>query len=454
MPGAIPTTDEIWQALLRHAGQPRPKHFDLDASVLSPLRAILRRLGDPQRDLSIVHIAGSKGKGSTALYLERLLLRNGYRVATFTSPHLQHWRERFRVGGAPVDERELVGAALRVERALAARGNTSDARFFDLLTAIALVLFADYRPDWVVLETGIGGRFDATNVVHPALCILTRIEREHCDVLGESLAEIAAHKAGIIKPGCRAICAAMPPAALAEITREARRVGASLLHAGQDFEFRSTPVGMALQRVGFRGRGTRTFELAAATPAAAENAALALAALETLHPGELAADTHAAFSLPLPARCELLRGAPDLVIDAAHTPASFDALAEALQGMPHRRVHAVVACSSSRHTRELAQRLGEFVQRIVTTVADPVYTVSPAALADEFRLTRPTLDVVVRETLPAALAEATRGLGAGDLVCILGSTYLAGRARALLVESTANAAGCNRQDRLNPCALT
>ncbi|MDH3452226.1 MAG: hypothetical protein OEN20_07370, partial [Gammaproteobacteria bacterium] len=172
--------DQVWQRLLRHAGKTRTPHFRMDATTLAPLRRTLRGLGEPQKALRIVHIAGSKGKGSTAFYLERLLLAHGQQVATFTSPHLQHWRERFRIGGVPAADQPLLQAAQRLQEALATQPDARELRFFDLLTAIAMTLFARTPLDWVLLETGVGGRFDATNVVQPALCILTRLELEHC----------------------------------------------------------------------------------------------------------------------------------------------------------------------------------------------------------------------------------------------------------------------------------
>jgi len=422
------TRDPIWQALLRHAGKPRIPH-----ASLMPLRRTLHTLGDPHERLRIVHIAGSKGKGATALYLERLLLAHGHRVATFTSPHLEHWRERFRICGRPAAETPLREALRRVEAAVQRTPGAGELRFFERLTAIAFSLFAEATPDWALVETGIGGRFDATNVVRPALCIITRIEREHCDVLGESLAEIATHKAGIIKPHTPVVCAALPGDALAVVLREAERLKAPVIHAGRDFSFESVRCGPLRQRMTYRGRRELSAEVGVAAPPLVENAVLALAAFEQLgfavhrRLGE-------AFAQGLPARCEFLPGSPGVIIDAAHTPASFAALGHALSAAQYRRLHLLVACSNERHVRDLGRGLIETAQRVVVTRADRVYTLPPEQMARVLREARPSLDVRVRAELAAALTEAADGLGEQDLLCITGSTYLAGRARALLAQ--------------------
>ena len=424
--------DEVWQTLLRHAGKQRSAHSSLDASALIPLRETLQRVGQPERSLRTVHIAGSKGKGSTALYLERLLIEHGYSVATFTSPHLQHWRERFRIGGEPVADQALLDAVQCVQEATDVHASTRELRFFDLLTAIALVLFARSAPDYTVVETGVGGRFDATNVVHPVLCVLTRIELEHADVLGDSIAEIAAQKAGIIKPGIPVVCTALPFEAHEVVTREARDTGAPLLLAGHDFDYQSERTGPATQRVTYRGKNTLTFDLAAAAPALVENAALALAACENLPLPTNPDAIRAAFARMLPARCEFLSGTPAIVIDAAHTPASFNALREAIGAIPHQRAHFLVACSNERHVHELVARVGDIAERVVATLADPAYTVPPEHLAQLLRQAYPLLEVGVCEEPASALDETLRGLADNDLLCVTGSTYLAGHIRTLL----------------------
>jgi dihydrofolate synthase/folylpolyglutamate synthase len=168
---------------------------------LDPIRRLLARVGDPQAALSVVHVAGSKGKGSTALLVEALLRGLGERVATFTSPHLERWTERFRVDGREVEGERLLAAVERLRPhvdALRAEAPASAPTFFDVTTAAAMLLFAEARVDRAVLEVGLGGRLDSTNVVDPAVTCITTIELEHTDKLGTTPAALGAEQAGIV----------------------------------------------------------------------------------------------------------------------------------------------------------------------------------------------------------------------------------------------------------------
>ena len=171
---------------------------------LRPIEALLDAIGRPQDALSVLHVAGSKGKGSTCLLAESILAALGERVGTFTSPHLESWIERFRIDGREVDEASLVAAVERVRPAVdALRDGPPETRpsFFDATTAIAFVLFAEAGVDRAVIEVGLGGRLDSTNVVRPAVTCITSIELEHTDKLGSTEAAIAGEKAGILKSG-------------------------------------------------------------------------------------------------------------------------------------------------------------------------------------------------------------------------------------------------------------
>jgi len=198
---------------------------------VEPVRNLLRRLGDPHRGLRVVHIAGSKGKGSTALFTEAICRAAGERVGTFTSPHLERWTERFRIDGEEVAIAVQEGQldALRREDPAAAP------TFFDATTAAALLLFAEAGVDRVVLEVGLGGRLDSTNVVSPDVCCITSIELEHTDKLGDTLEAIAGEKAGIIKPGIPVVCGVLPPAARAVVSARAAQQRAEVHWLGHDF---------------------------------------------------------------------------------------------------------------------------------------------------------------------------------------------------------------------------
>ena len=206
---------------------------------LRPVRALLERVGHPERDLRIFHVAGSKGKGSVALLAEAVLAAAGHRVGTFTSPHLESWTERFRVDGAPVSEAEL-GRVLEVLRP-AVEAFRPDAEnpaptWFDVTTAAAFLLFRRARVDHAVVEVGLGGRLDSTNAARASVACITSIELEHTDRLGHTLAAIAGEKAGILEPLRPAVVGALPPEALAVVEARARELGSPVVRLGREVE--------------------------------------------------------------------------------------------------------------------------------------------------------------------------------------------------------------------------
>ena len=167
---------------------------------LDVIRAVMARLGDPQESLKCVHVAGTNGKGQTCAFVDSILRAAGYRTARYTSPHLVSLNERFFLDGSPAPNSALAAASERVHAAI---GGDLEPTFFEYLTAMAFCMFADFKPDVVLLETGLGGRLDATNVIsHPLVSAITRIGLDHCEWLGNTIEEIAREKEGIVKPGC------------------------------------------------------------------------------------------------------------------------------------------------------------------------------------------------------------------------------------------------------------
>ncbi len=201
---------------------------------LSRMHELLGRLGDPQERLHCVHVAGTKGKGSTSAMVESVLRATGFRTGLYTSPHLHTFRERIRVGGALMQKHELVDLLQASRRAVEA---TPGVTAFEIMTALAFVHFARQEVEWAVLEVGLGGRLDATNVVHPAVCAITSLSYDHVELLGHSLSLIAWEKAGIIKAGVPVISAPQEPEAMDVIRRVCTDTGArawsSLARIGQ-----------------------------------------------------------------------------------------------------------------------------------------------------------------------------------------------------------------------------
>ena len=409
---------------------------------MAPIRALLERLGSPERGLRVLHVAGSKGKGSVALLAESLLRAAGQRVATFTSPHLERWTERFRVDGAEV-EPEALAAALRELRphvdALRAAGGERVPSFFDATTAAALCLFRDAQVDAAVLEVGLGGRLDSTNAVSPALCCITSIELEHTDRLGDTLAAIAAEKAGILKPGVPAVCGALASEAAAVVEARARELGCALARVGQEITWRAAPARDGdgqLLTLDDAGRRLQ-LELPLAGRHQAANAALALAAARRwLPPGfeaqrfERVARAGLAGAV-LPGRVEILSRNPWWVVDSAHTAASAHALAEVLRSLD-RPVDFVLSVSAGKALAAILTELLPLARSLTFTRAEPSRSLAPEEIAAATRALAPQLPQRVVPNPHLALRAAREALAPDGVLCATGSVYLAGIARRVL----------------------
>jgi dihydrofolate synthase / folylpolyglutamate synthase len=407
---------------------------------LAPIHALLARLGSPERDLSVLHIAGSKGKGSTALFSESLLQATGARTGTFTSPHLESWTERFRIDGSEVDPGRL-GAAVETLRphvdALRAAGGNTVPSFFDATTAAALLLFREAHVDHAILEVGLGGRLDSTNAVTPAVCCITSIELEHREILGDSLAEIAAEKAGILKPGVPAVCGELAPEAAAVIERRAAELGCPMARIGREIavDLEGDPLGGAVLSL-----RDGDLELRAPLPVPgahqAANAALAVAAVRRLLGAPRAAEARGSLaaglaSARLPGRIEILGRAPWVIVDSAHTAASARALAAVLRRIA-RPVDLVLSISAGKDTGAILSELLPLARVVTLTRAEPVRSLDPNEIAAVARAARPELSLRVVPNPHLALRAAHESLASDGVLCATGSVYLAGIARSVL----------------------
>jgi dihydrofolate synthase/folylpolyglutamate synthase len=406
---------------------------------LEPVRRLLARLGDPHARLSVVHVAGSKGKGSTALFAEALLRALGERVGTFTSPHLERWTERFRIDGREVEGERLAAAVARLRphvEALAAEGPPRAPTFFDATTAAALLLFAEAGVERVVLEVGLGGRLDSTNVVEPAVACITTIELEHTDKLGATLAAIAAEKAGIVKRRRPLVVGALPPEALAVVLERAEELDAPAARLGRDFDATLLAAGLDGLRVAFRDGPVAAQALLPVLGAHhVANAALALACVRRLgahaDAALAAAVTRGFAAAELPGRVEVVGRAPWLVVDAAHTAASAAALAAALAPVPRRAAHLVLSVSAGKDLAAILAALLPLADRVTVTRAEPARSLAPEEIAAAARAAAPGAALRVVPNPHLALRAAREGAGADELVVATGSVYLAGIARRL-----------------------
>ncbi len=427
---------EAWlEGLIDLERSPDPGRIRLS---LEPIQQLLARIGDPQRRLRVLHVAGSKGKGSTVLLAEAVLRAAGHSTGTFTSPHLERWTERFRLDGREIPGEALAGALTRIRPHVdELRARPHPPSFFDVTTAAAFLLFAEAGVDAALVEVGLGGRLDSTNVVAPAVACITSIELEHVDRLGTTLAAIAGEKAGIAKPGVPLVTGALAPEAAEVVEARARALGAPLARLGHEIALTITDEGLAGSRFRLADGGFEA-DLALAVPGRhhAVNAALAVAGVRRLGlVGDERLAKAAALALEsveLPGRVEIRSRAPWIVIDGAHTAASARALAETLARIPRRRCHLVLSVSGGKDLAAICGALVPEAQLVTVTRAEPVRSLDPKLVAEAVRAIGGDVELRVVPNPHLALRAAREGLRADDLLCASGSFYLAGIARQVL----------------------
>lgn len=381
---------------------------------LDTIRAVMAALGNPQDTLRCIHIAGTNGKGAVAAMLDSVLRAAGYRVVRYTSPHLVAINERFFIDGEPVADDALAAVADEVLSVIARleRDQGLEVTFFEALTAVAFVLFARARPDVTVLETGLGGRLDATNIIaSPLVSVITRIGLDHCDWLGTTHVAIATEKAGIVKPGCPVVCGAMPPEALDAIRRVAAEKGSPLV-AAQPW---TPPAGFAL---------FGAFQ--------EENAATVKAVLDMLPfmiPDGAISDGLA--HVVWPGRCQrVTKDGVTYIVDGAHNPDGAAALARVLGGMAP--VGLVAGFCGDKDVSGHLRTLAPHVSRAWAVPIRNDRSLAPedvAARMESAGIAGATPCAAVPEALSAAAAWAR---GTGNSVAVCGSLFLVGEALVAL----------------------
>ncbi|HEY2772557.1 MAG TPA: Mur ligase family protein [Candidatus Binatia bacterium] len=381
---------------------------------LERLTPVLDALGHPERTFACVHLAGTNGKGSTAAMIEAALRAGGYRTGLYTSPHLVSFRERIRICGAPVSREAVVDGVQVVSNA--ASQCSAGLTFFEIATLAAFVEFRSRKVDIAIVEAGLGGRLDATNVVHGDVAVITSVGIDHAEYLGNSIAAIAAEKAAIIKPGSIAISGAVTQEALEAISRRATEVGARHLAWGRDFG----PFAPLVEARREQGRGL-------AGDHQVVNAAVAAAAVDALAPRfalEAQIRNRAIIDVRWPARLEAVprrSGSGLLILDAAHNPEAARALAAAVETVApaHPRV-LVFAAMADKDWRAMLEALAPHFDRIVAT-APPM----PRAERPQ-RFLEVAPDAIVEESPSRALEVAEELASVHGSIVVTGSIFLLG----------------------------
>ncbi len=457
MADSVSSDDQAQRFLLGRIDYERrvPLHAGRDFK-LDRMAELLRRLGNPQLRVPAVHIAGTKGKGSTAAMTAAMLTAAGYRTGLFTSPHITHLEERIRVDGQMITAGELTELVRSISGVVQEMddlpGNMSPT-FFEIITALGWLHFDACGCDYVVLEVGLGGRLDATNLCRPELCMITSISRDHMALLGRTLEKIAGEKAGIIKSDVPVINGAVEPGPEEVIRLTANRNQAPLWSLHQEIRLHREPVagdhpeagwsaeyaGVISVQTPHRHWPDLTVPLRGAHQA--RNAALAVAAMDrlALNGAEIdpAAVRNGLRQLEWPLRVEVMQTAPVTIVDSAHNDASADALCSTLQEcFPGRRNVLVLAVTRDKDVAELARRLIPRFDRVILTQ----YQTNPRALpATELKR---IVDEVcgpecgeVEADPEAALAKGIQAAGADGLVCVTGSFFIASELRTHLLQT-------------------
>ncbi|MAG14732.1 MAG: bifunctional folylpolyglutamate synthase/dihydrofolate synthase [Dehalococcoidales bacterium] len=400
--------------------------FDLER-----IEELLVRLGNPQQAARSVHVAGTKGKGSTAAMLASILTQAGYHTGLYTSPHLLSPMERIQVDGRPMAEGDfgrLVAMIKPEVEAVNAIGGLGELTTFELLTALAFLYFREIEVDYQVLEVGLGGRLDATNVIRPEVCVITSISYDHTDVLGDTLAQIAGEKAGIIKSGSVVVCAPQLPETMVVIENTCRERGARLIKAGSEVTWEQQAIGSEGQSFRLRGLAEEyNLEIPLLGEYQLENAAAAVMAAEVLATKEASISPESIArglnQVRWLGRLQVLRRRPWVIVDGAHNADSARRLVQALgEYFDLQRVFLIFGASSDKNIAGMVAELVSLPGEVIVTRSRHPRAVAPAVLGGEFSKYR----IVPEEAgnVAAAVERALAWASPADLICATGSLFL------------------------------
>lgn len=407
---------------------------------LGRITELMRRIGDPHKKLNVVHIGGTNGKGSTLAMLGAILQSAGYRTGTFTSPHLHSYTERYRINGRKIQPGRVAGLinALRPHLDAMVKEGFEHPTEFEVSTALAFQYFYEEKVDVLLLEVGLGGLIDSTNVVDPLVAVITNVAMDHMNYLGRTIKEIAAVKAGIIKEGVPAVTASRNKEALAVIEKTCRDKKSSLIQVGRDVTWRVLNTSLRGQRFDVYGtRGIyKNLEIPLIGSHQLVNAATALAVVEVLA-GEgweipLEAARSGLAKTYWPARLEVVRKSPVVLIDGAHNLHGAKSLRQALeQFFPGKRLVLVMGMLGDKERAKVAAELAPLADVAIITKPSNPRANDWRQLAGEASKYAGRVRVI--KSIPAAVQAGLEEAGPDDLVCITGSLYMVAEAREALL---------------------
>jgi dihydrofolate synthase/folylpolyglutamate synthase len=421
----------------------RTLRYNVTTFDLSRMEKLLKDLGNPHNKVPTVHIAGTKGKGSTATMLARMIEANDYSVGLYTSPHVTTLHERITIDSELITNKEmlkLINRAYSTIEKLIKQDNAPT--FFEIITALAFMHFADKDVDVAIIETGLGGRLDSTNVIKPEVIGITNISIDHQNLLGNTIDLIAKEKAGVMKKGIPVITVPQDNAAMRVLKKHALKVKAPLRVTGRDIDFSSrfessrehgphTRICMTTEQSNFE-------HLRVPLPGEhqAVNCGLALAMLDTLKvKGYEIDDQKAADGLStvsMEGRMEIICEDPRVLVDTAHNAASIRALIQAIgQHVPYDSMVIVFGCNGDKDVRGMLEQLQYGADKVIFTRSNSPKAVYPQDLADMYTEICGKMCQTAM-TLRSAIKIASNAVSRGDLICVTGSFYLVGQAKEQL----------------------
>jgi dihydrofolate synthase/folylpolyglutamate synthase len=413
------------------------------------MRTLLKKLGNPQDQYKTVHVAGTKGKGSTCAMVAAMLQASGYKVGLYSSPHLVDIRERIQINGEMIPTADFARLVRLVEPIISKSKPTPS--YFDVLTAIAFKYFAEEEVDIAIIETGLGGRLDSTNVLKPEVTAITSISKDHMAQLGNTLGKIATEKGGIFKHNIPALSVLQDPEAEAALKACAEKVGAPLEFVGKQIEFsyrfESSRMLGPHNRVCLTTANTKFEHLA--VPLVGEhqaiNCGLALSIIDKLKGRGFSNITdmkamEGLNKLVMPGRMEQISTNPRVIVDGAHNAASVDAFMRAIgQHVPYDSMVLIFGCCSDKDVTGMLEKITGGADKVIFTKVDNIRTADPNELAAQYTELYGKM-AQVAGSLEEALAIANRAVTKEDLVCITGSFYLVGEAKKYFAAKQATAA--------------
>jgi dihydrofolate synthase/folylpolyglutamate synthase len=422
------------------------------APTLERISALVDMLGSPQLTYPTIHIGGTNGKTTTSRMIDSLLFEMGLRTGRFTSPHLESYLERICINGQPIDAKELIFSFNDISAYLDLMDTKFDnpISFFEAITALAFAAFAEHPIDVGIIEVGMGGEWDATNVVDADVSVIMPIGLDHMEYLGNSIAEIAATKAGIIKEQGFVVLAQQEPEAAVELLRRAAEVGADVAREGLEYSIDSRAIavgGQLISVTGLRGHYDEIF-LPLHGKHQASNAAAALIAVEAFF-GEQDLDIDAVragfANVTSPGRCEIIHRDPTIILDAAHNPHGAKAIAETIQSeFTFDDITGIVALMADKDARGILQALEPVMNQVIVTTNSAARSMSVSDLeklaTEVFGADRVFAQPTLTEAIEKAIKDSVRPLSEESLaILITGSVVTVGEARTTVRKKYAKA---------------